>query len=74
MSAALRVIAAGPGVTLQDHGRDGYLRFGVTVAGPMDPAAFATANLAVGAPLGTAAPEARWASRTSMQGSASAMR
>ena len=57
MSAALRVIAAGPGVTLQDHGRDGYLRFGVTVAGPMDPAAFATANLAVGAPLGAAAIE-----------------
>jgi biotin-dependent carboxylase-like uncharacterized protein len=40
----------GPGVTLQDGGRYGYLRFGVTAAGPMDPLAHATANLAVGAP------------------------
>lgn len=49
MSAALRVLAAGPGVTLQDGGRHGYLRFGVTAAGPMDPLAFATANRAAGA-------------------------
>src|SRR5882762_6940490 len=48
MSTALRILAAGPGVTLQDGGRRGYLRFGVTTAGAMDPAAFATANLAVG--------------------------
>ena len=50
MSVALRVLAAGPGVSLQDGGRHGYLRFGVTGAGPMDPLAFATANCAVGAP------------------------
>ena len=49
MSVALRVLAAGPGVTLQDGGRHGYLRFGVTGAGPMDPLAFATANRAIGA-------------------------
>jgi biotin-dependent carboxylase-like uncharacterized protein len=48
VSAALHVLAAGPGVTLQDGGRHGYLRFGVTIAGPMDPLAFATANLAAG--------------------------
>jgi len=48
MSVVLRVIAAGPGVTLQDGGRWGYLRYGVTAAGPMDPLAFATANRAVG--------------------------
>jgi 5-oxoprolinase (ATP-hydrolysing) subunit C len=44
----LRVVSAGPGVTLQDAGRWGYLRYGVTAAGPMDPLAFATANLATG--------------------------
>jgi biotin-dependent carboxylase-like uncharacterized protein len=46
---ALRVLSAGPGVTLQDGGRHGFLRFGVTAAGPMDPLAFATANAAAGA-------------------------
>ena len=51
MSVALRILAAGPGVTLQDGGRHGFLRFGVTAAGPMDPLAFATANLAAGNPL-----------------------
>jgi biotin-dependent carboxylase-like uncharacterized protein len=54
---ALRIIAAGPGVTLQDGGRFGYLRYGVTPAGPMDPLAFATANRAVGAPPNAAAIE-----------------
>jgi 5-oxoprolinase (ATP-hydrolysing) subunit C len=53
--AALRIISAGPGTTLQDAGRHGYLRFGITAAGPMDPLAHATANLAVGnAPGATA--------------------
>jgi 5-oxoprolinase (ATP-hydrolysing) subunit C len=48
MSVALRIVSAGPAVTLQDGGRRGYLRYGVTAAGPMDPLAFATANLAAG--------------------------
>jgi biotin-dependent carboxylase-like uncharacterized protein len=48
VSVVLRVLSAGLGVTLQDAGRWGYLRYGVTAAGPMDPLAFATANLAVG--------------------------
>jgi 5-oxoprolinase (ATP-hydrolysing) subunit C len=48
LEAIVRVLAAGPGATLQDGGRRGYLRFGVTAAGPMDPLAHATANLAVG--------------------------
>ena len=53
--AALRIISAGPGTTLQDAGRHFYLRFGITAAGPMDPLAHATANLAVGnAPGATA--------------------
>ena len=57
MSAALEILAAGPGVTLQDAGRFGLMRFGVTAAGPMDPLAFATANRAAGAPAGAAAIE-----------------
>jgi 5-oxoprolinase (ATP-hydrolysing) subunit C len=48
MSVRLRVLTAGLGVTLQDGGRWGWLRYGVTAAGPMDPLAFATANLAAG--------------------------
>jgi 5-oxoprolinase (ATP-hydrolysing) subunit C len=48
MSVRLRVLTAGLGVTLQDGGRWGWLRYGVTAAGPMDPLAFATANLATG--------------------------
>jgi biotin-dependent carboxylase-like uncharacterized protein len=54
---ALLVRNAGPGVTIQDAGRLGWLRFGVTAAGPMDPLAFATANRAVGNPPGAAAIE-----------------
>jgi biotin-dependent carboxylase-like uncharacterized protein len=57
MMARLVVVFAGPGVTLQDGGRHGLLRYGVTPAGPMDPAAHAAANLAAGAPQGGAAIE-----------------
>lgn len=55
--AILRVLSAGPGATLQDAGRHGYLRFGVTAAGPMDQLAHAAANLAVGNPVGATALE-----------------
>ena len=52
---ALVIEAAGPGITLQDGGRHGYLRYGITAAGPMDPLMHATANRAVGnAPDATA--------------------
>jgi hypothetical protein len=54
---ALVVEAAGPGITLQDGGRHGYLRYGITAAGPMDPLMHATANRAVGNPLDAAAIE-----------------
>ncbi|MEL6060505.1 MULTISPECIES: 5-oxoprolinase subunit C family protein [unclassified Methylobacterium] len=54
---ALRVEAAGPGVTLQDGGRHGYLRYGITAAGPMDPLMHATANRAAGNPLDATAVE-----------------
>src|SRR6266849_10984391 len=56
-SAALRVLAAGPGVTIQDGGRHGFLRFGVTAAGPMDALAHWTANHALGLPRDAAAIE-----------------
>lgn len=55
--AGLRILAAGPGITIQDGGRHGYLRFGVTESGPMDPLAHRTANLAVGVPHDAAAIE-----------------
>lgn len=48
MGGGLRVLRAGPGATIQDGGRHGYLRYGVTPAGPMDWTAFRTANLALG--------------------------
>ncbi|MGA9485446.1 MAG: allophanate hydrolase subunit 2 family protein, partial [Methylocella sp.] len=44
----LRVLRAGPGATIQDNGRFGYLRYGVTPAGPMDWTAFRAANFALG--------------------------
>jgi biotin-dependent carboxylase-like uncharacterized protein len=48
MGGCLRVLRAGPGATIQDGGRHGYQRYGVTTAGPMDWVAFRTANLALG--------------------------
>ncbi|ACL56112.1 biotin-dependent carboxyltransferase family protein [Methylobacterium nodulans] len=57
MSIGLRILAAGPGATLQDAGRHGYLRYGFTAAGPMDPLAHATVNRALDGPLGATAIE-----------------
>lgn len=57
MTAKLRILTAGPGSTVQDGGRHGYLRYGVTGAGPMDPFAHALANRALGNPAGAAAIE-----------------
>ncbi len=47
-TARLRLLRVGPGATIQDGGRRGYLRYGVTPAGPMDWTAFRAANLALG--------------------------
>lgn len=55
--AALRILAAGPGITVQDGGRHGWLRYGVTAAGPMDALAFATANRVLGNHAGATAME-----------------
>jgi len=46
--AALSVTFAGPLVTLQDAGRPGNMRFGVSASGPMDRLAFDAANAALG--------------------------
>lgn len=54
---ALNVLAAGPACTIQDAGRGGYLRYGVTPAGPMDWIAHAEANLLAGQPAGAGAIE-----------------
>ena len=47
MPPRLRVTRAGPGVTVQDRGRHGYLRYGVNECGPMDWLAHETANRAL---------------------------
>ncbi len=49
MSARLLVDAAGPGVTIQDEGRFGLSRYGVTPAGPMDFGAYRAVTRAAGA-------------------------
>jgi 5-oxoprolinase (ATP-hydrolysing) subunit C len=54
---ALRILRAGPLCTVQDAGRQGYLRFGVTPAGPMDWFSHAVANRLIGNPPGTSAIE-----------------
>lgn len=55
--SVLAVRRAGPLCTVQDAGRHGFLRFGVTPAGPMDWIAHAEANLLAGNPPGAAAVE-----------------
>lgn len=57
MSAALRAVAPGPHVTVQDAGRRGWRRFGVSTSGAMDWPALAMANALVGNPPDTAALE-----------------
>ena len=51
---SLRVVSAGPGATIQDGGRIGYLRYGVVASGPMDFLAFEIANRALENPAGAA--------------------
>ncbi len=49
MSAVFEVEQTGPFVSLQDRGRFGYMRFGVTESGPMDRASLELAQSAVDA-------------------------
>jgi 5-oxoprolinase (ATP-hydrolysing) subunit C len=57
MSASLFVEACGPATSVQDTGRVGVLRFGMSSAGAMDRFALAAANALVGAAPGQAAVE-----------------
>jgi biotin-dependent carboxylase-like uncharacterized protein len=47
VSAAIRISRAGPAMTIQDRGRFGMLRHGVSESGPMDRGAFARAGAAL---------------------------
>lgn len=53
----LKVLDAGPGVSLQDNGRPGFQRYGVTEGGVMDRWALAEVNTLLGNALNTAALE-----------------
>ena len=55
--AAFSVSFAGPLVTVQDAGRPGNMRYGVSASGPMDRLAFDAANAALGNPPGATAIE-----------------
>ncbi|MBV8153646.1 MAG: biotin-dependent carboxyltransferase family protein [Candidatus Eremiobacteraeota bacterium] len=57
MSGRLRVLSAGPGETIQDAGRYGYLRYGVVASGPMDWIAYEILNRALENPRDAAAIE-----------------
>ncbi len=54
---ALEIVQCGPGVSVQDAGRYGFRRFGVSTAGAMDRRALALANTLAGNPPDTAAVE-----------------
>lgn len=55
--SALRVVQAGPYSTVQDAGRFGAQRFGISPAGAADPALLAIANALAGNPVNAAAIE-----------------
>ena len=55
--AVLRIDAAGPLTTIQDGGRFGHLRHGVTWSGPVEPLGFAAVHAALGNPPGRPAIE-----------------
>ncbi len=57
MADGLRIAAPGVATTLQDAGRRGYLRFGISGSGAMDPDLLALANALVGNPADAAAIE-----------------
>ncbi len=57
MSARLHLIRLTGAASIQDGGRRGYLRFGLSASGPMDPLAHAAANVLVGNPPDAAALE-----------------
>jgi len=58
MIPTLRVLKPGLRTTIQDLGRPGYQRFGISVSGALDSVSHSAANALVGNPLGTGALEA----------------
>ncbi|MBX2882227.1 MAG: biotin-dependent carboxyltransferase family protein [Granulosicoccus sp.] len=48
MNTRIRILAAGPGLTLQDFGRPGYARFGLSKGGAMDSYAMAEGAILLG--------------------------
>lgn len=58
MTPALRIISPGLSTTVQDLGRHGFQRMGVSVGGVLDPVAFRAANKLAGNPSNTGALEA----------------
>ena len=57
MNAVLVVDTAGPAITIQDAGRPGYARYGLSAGGAMDPWAMAEGQALLGNPPDTAALE-----------------
>lgn len=60
MTAALRILSPGLSTTVQDLGRHGFQRLGVSVGGALDPVAFQAANALVDNPGATGALEAMY--------------
>jgi biotin-dependent carboxylase-like uncharacterized protein len=58
MTAALRIISPGLSTTVQDFGRPGFQRLGVSVGGALDPVALRAANFLAGNEAGTGVLEA----------------
>jgi allophanate hydrolase subunit 2 len=54
MSAALEIVSAGLGVSVQDAGRPGHRSIGVPLSGALDPLLLAAANHLAGSPAGAA--------------------
>jgi len=55
MKPTLRILSAGLSTSIQDFGRHGFQRLGVSVGGALDPVSLRAANLLVGNPENTGA-------------------
>ncbi len=64
MIPTLRVLKPGLRTTIQDLGRPGYQRFGISVSGALDPVSLRAANALVGNPPGMGALEAAYVGPT----------
>jgi len=64
MTPELRVLSPGLLTTVQDLGRTGYQRLGITVGGALDPLSLRAANALVGNPPGAGALEVAYVGPT----------